>query len=449
MLWPYWLQTREILCKELWSKFVMEVLSAFTCFQNSITNSPSMGRRAPVETVADQLEAASTNEANGDASAEPRPLATAQKLAASLASSNEVAPDLFGREAKHFTETRVCIVLEGVDKFINLIGSVYYPDGDSAKDLALDLVEHGLAKFVEWSANMMEDAKRTLKTAEHKAKKDHLRIWTNYIPPVVEVVSGDCIIVDDNTVPFGRPLAERRINLSSIRSPKLGNPCRDEPAPSINNCTQNQPRGTSAVVFRDRVQWRFGSNSGVKNQSREAVEDMDSIGKFLTLVTHRELEAKVNETKAMVKFQLKKVLCKVVDVGNLGMKEKQIFQNYLMLLTLLVQPTLKPPISDLGPDALLESMTTDEFFQLLRKKKIIEPLLLDQNSICITAKGNLVAQTKTLDTTTWKSFSGKEHTDTLNMRSAENFKWDFAKDFSECNNRRCRNLPELQPAAMF
>ncbi|KAI3944395.1 hypothetical protein MKW98_006556, partial [Papaver atlanticum] len=68
--------------------------------------SPSMGRRAPVETVVEP-EAASTNEANEDASAESRPLTTAQRLAASLASSNEVVPDSFGREAKHFTETRV------------------------------------------------------------------------------------------------------------------------------------------------------------------------------------------------------------------------------------------------------------------------------------------------------------------------------------------------------
>ncbi|KAI3995706.1 hypothetical protein MKX01_020779 [Papaver californicum] len=46
--------------------------------------------------------------------------------------------------------------------------------------------------------------------------------------------------------------------------------------------------------------------------------------KFPTLVTHQEsLESKVNETKAMVKFQLKKVLCMGVAVGNLGMEEKQ------------------------------------------------------------------------------------------------------------------------------
>lgn len=48
----------------------------------------------------------------------------------------------------------------------------------------------------------------------------------------MEVVSGDCIIVADDSMPYGSPLAERRVNLSSIRSPRMGNPRRDEkPAP--------------------------------------------------------------------------------------------------------------------------------------------------------------------------------------------------------------------------
>lgn len=37
------------------------------------------------------------------------------------------------------------IVLEGVDKFSNLISSIDYLDGDVEKDLALELVENGLA----------------------------------------------------------------------------------------------------------------------------------------------------------------------------------------------------------------------------------------------------------------------------------------------------------------
>ncbi|KAL9329832.1 hypothetical protein ACSQ67_004835 [Phaseolus vulgaris] len=212
---------------------------------------PQMGRRTVSESVVEPEVPA--DETNGDVSGEPRaPLTSAQRLAASAATA-ETSADPFAPEAKFFTETRVLnrdvrIVLEGVDKFSNLIGSVYYPDGDSAKDLALELVENGFAKYVEWSANMMEEeAKRKLKTSELQAKKNRLRMWTNYVPPatnskaihdqnftgkVVEVVSGDCVIVADDSIPYASPLAERRVNLSSIRCPKMGNPRRDEkPAP--------------------------------------------------------------------------------------------------------------------------------------------------------------------------------------------------------------------------
>jgi staphylococcal nuclease domain-containing protein 1 len=33
-------------------------------------------------------------------------------------------------------------VVEGTDSFSNIIASVYYPDGETAKDLALELVEN-------------------------------------------------------------------------------------------------------------------------------------------------------------------------------------------------------------------------------------------------------------------------------------------------------------------
>ncbi|XP_073159229.1 ribonuclease TUDOR 1 [Henckelia pumila] len=210
--------------------------------------SPSAGRRAASETAV-VADTAST-EQNGDSAAESRaPLTSAKRFAASSASMVEVPPDPFGREAKHFTESRVLhrdvrVVLEGVDKFSNLTGSVFYPDGESAKDLALELVENGLAKYVEWSASLLEDdARRKLKNAELQAKKARLRMWTNYVPPasnskaihdqnftgkVIEVVSGDCIIVADDSMPFGDPSAERRVNLSSIRGPKMGNPRKDQ-----------------------------------------------------------------------------------------------------------------------------------------------------------------------------------------------------------------------------
>ncbi|KAM0936037.1 putative micrococcal nuclease [Dioscorea sansibarensis] len=84
-------------------------------------------------------------------------------------------------------------------------------------------------------------AKKRSKDAELHAKKNHVKMWTNFIPvpanskaihgqsftgTVVEVVSGDCIIVADDAVPYGSPQAERCVNLSSIRAPRLGH--RDE-----------------------------------------------------------------------------------------------------------------------------------------------------------------------------------------------------------------------------
>ncbi|XP_010545746.1 PREDICTED: formamidopyrimidine-DNA glycosylase isoform X2 [Tarenaya hassleriana] len=57
---------------------------------------------------------------------------------------------------------------------------------------------------------------------------------------------------------------------------------------------------------------------------------------------------------------------------------------------LLENPASVPPISELGPDALLEPMTVDELAESFAKKKIaIKPLLLDQNFI--SGIGNWIA----------------------------------------------------------
>ena len=50
----------------------------------------------------------------------------------------------------------------------------------------------------------------------------YTNIWSHLISfQVIEVVNGYCIIVADDILPGGSPSAERRVNLSSIRPPKL------------------------------------------------------------------------------------------------------------------------------------------------------------------------------------------------------------------------------------
>ncbi|KAF8025342.1 hypothetical protein BT93_F2246 [Corymbia citriodora subsp. variegata] len=81
-----------------------------------------------------------------------------------------------------------------------------------------------------------------------------------------------------------------------------------------------------------------------------------------------------------------KVFIELENGLELSFTDKRRFAR----VRLLNDPTSVPPISELGPDALLEPMTIDEFSESLKKKKIaIKTLLLDQSFI--SGIGNWVA----------------------------------------------------------
>ena len=64
---------------------------------------------------------------------------------------------------------------------------------------------------------------------------------------------------------------------------------------------------------------------------------MNKAGKFPTVVLPSEdLSSKVDEMKAMIKFQLKKVLCLNVAVGHCGMDPQQILENTKLAINFLV-----------------------------------------------------------------------------------------------------------------
>lgn len=183
---------------------------------------PAMGRRAA---------------ANGKTDvAAPAETATADTTA------GEPQPEPFAREAKHYTECRVLhrelrVILVGEDKYSNMFATVMYDGGEVPSDIAAELVSLGLARVVDWSAAMMTTGAAKLRSAERAAKEGRVRLWRDWAPPpstvdqvrgskqfigtVVEVVSGDTVVAVD---PSG---AERRITLSSVRAPRMGNPRRD------------------------------------------------------------------------------------------------------------------------------------------------------------------------------------------------------------------------------
>jgi large subunit ribosomal protein L10Ae len=64
---------------------------------------------------------------------------------------------------------------------------------------------------------------------------------------------------------------------------------------------------------------------------------LNKAGKFPSLISHSDnLENKVKDIRSQVKFQLKKVLCMGVAIGNVGMTAEELRQNALMAINFLV-----------------------------------------------------------------------------------------------------------------
>merc|ERR1712070_1091401 len=64
---------------------------------------------------------------------------------------------------------------------------------------------------------------------------------------------------------------------------------------------------------------------------------LNKAGKFPTVIHHTDsLENKANEMRSNVKFQLKKVLCMGVAIGNVNMNPEEMRMNSLMAINFLV-----------------------------------------------------------------------------------------------------------------
>jgi len=81
----------------------------------------------------------------------------------------------------------------------------------------------------------------------------------------------------------------------------------------------------------------LASDSLIKQIPRLLGPGLNKAGKFPTLITHNDnMEAKVNEIKSSVKYQLKKVLCLGVAIGNVNMAERELYINIQMSINFLV-----------------------------------------------------------------------------------------------------------------
>merc|ERR1712241_1470095 len=81
----------------------------------------------------------------------------------------------------------------------------------------------------------------------------------------------------------------------------------------------------------------LASESLIKQIPRLLGPGLNKAGKFPALLTHNDrMEAKVNDLKSTIKFQMKKVLCLNVAVGNVGMSEDELVFNIHLSINFLV-----------------------------------------------------------------------------------------------------------------
>ncbi|KAI5283871.1 60S ribosomal protein L10a, partial [Ascosphaera acerosa] len=84
---------------------------------------------------------------------------------------------------------------------------------------------------------------------------------------------------------------------------------------------------------------------------------LSKAGKFPTAVSHAEdLSAKINDVKSTIKFQLKKVLCMGVAVGNVGLTEEELVANIMLAINYLVS-LLKKGWQNVGSLTIKASMS--------------------------------------------------------------------------------------------
>ena len=85
--------------------------------------------------------------------------------------------------------------------------------------------------------------------------------------------------------------------------------------------------------------------------------DSDTAGKFPTPVSHADdLSARITEVKSTIKFQLKKVLCMGVAVGNVDMTEDELIGNIMLAINYLVS-LLKKGWQNVGSLTIKASMS--------------------------------------------------------------------------------------------
>ena len=209
--------------------------------------------------------------------------------------------EAYAVEARDFVELRLLqrelkVTLNGTDKSgLCLVGTVHHPRGN----IGAEILKNGLGRISDWTIRMMSPGDvPPLRIAENSAKRSNLGIFENYTPPsltgasdfmgtVVEVISGDTLMILPNGEVYDDDSKLKKISLASVRAPRAGNEkTGKEDEPYNAECKDRLRVLTVGKAVKVNIHYEkdipIGQNKTEKRQfGTISVPKKDDIGKVL------------------------------------------------------------------------------------------------------------------------------------------------------------------------
>ena len=207
----------------------------------------------------------------------------------------------YAEEAREFVELRLLqrelkVTLNGTDKSgVCLVGTVHHPRGN----IGAEILKNGLGRISDWTIRMMSPGDvPPLRIAENAAKRSNVGVFENYTPPtltgasefmgtVVEVISGDTLMILPNGEVYDNESKLKKVSLASVRAPRAGNErTGKEDEPFAAECKDRLRVLTVGKVAKVNIHYEkeipIGQNKSEKRQfGTVSVAKKDDVGEVL------------------------------------------------------------------------------------------------------------------------------------------------------------------------
>jgi len=191
-----------------------------------------------------------------------------------------------------------------------------------ASDHVLKICEIVIKDSVEAKRKFVETIELQIGLKNYDPQKDKRFSGSIKLPNITKAKYKLCVLGDEKHCDEAKKLGLPFLSLEELK--KYGNMKKDQQKKAVKK-------------LASKYNSFLASDSVIRQVPRLLGPHLNKANKFPILITHAEnMEEKVNDLKCTVKFQLKKVLCIGVAVGNVSLKAQDLSINIQMAVNFLI-----------------------------------------------------------------------------------------------------------------